>query len=51
MNDRSIWIAYEISCMYYDDFLNLPAHLVPGYIWEPTKDAEQRHQDCWAFTH
>lgn len=51
MNDRSTWIANEIACMFVDDFLNLPAHQVSGYVWEPLKDAEQRHRDCWAFTH
>jgi hypothetical protein len=51
MYGRSIWLADEIACMFVDDFLNLPAHQVLGYVWEPTKGAEQRHRDCWDFTH
>lgn len=51
MKDRTIWMADEIACMFVDDFMNLPAHQVLGYVWEPVQGAEQRHRDCWAFTH
>ena len=51
MKDRATWMADEIACMFVDDFMNLPAHQVLGYVWEPEQGAEQRHRDCWAFTH
>ena len=51
MEGRSTWIADEIACMFVDDFMNLPAHQVLGYVWEFEQGAEQRHRDCWAFTH
>jgi len=48
---RCLFIQYEISCCYMDDFEVLPVEHMVGRVYKPVSAAYQRQCDAWFLTH
>ena len=46
-----MFIQQEISCMFVDDFCNLPYEPIIGKIVKPLSKAYERQTDCFYLTH